>query len=216
MKPTFSHRSSLKQSNKPFKSRHASKGSIKVKAKGMIFDKNKLKCLKGKVEKSSHSSGKQIIQHKFNRKNSAKIEQQKKRLEIANAARLFTGSKCLPKVIVSFKMFYMIHFIQKAVIPLCPDVNAFECTQKIFESVDGGLLNEQESSFLLSLDRFKQKIQFIPTTRHVLKILDALKVSDMVIFLVSSELEVDEFGEMCMSLIKTQGVPSVLGFAQVT
>jgi hypothetical protein len=34
---TFSHRSSLKQSNKPFKSKHASKGALKAKAKGIAF-----------------------------------------------------------------------------------------------------------------------------------------------------------------------------------
>lgn len=34
MPEAFSHRSTLKQANKSFKSRHASKGSLKAKAKG--------------------------------------------------------------------------------------------------------------------------------------------------------------------------------------
>jgi pre-rRNA-processing protein TSR1 len=50
-----------------------------------------------------------------------------------------------------------------------------------------------------------------------MQILDAVKVADLVVFVLSAKEEVDGFGEKCMSLIKAQGVPasaSVIQFLQ--
>ena len=58
-------------------------------------------------------------------------------------------------------------------------------------------------------------MQFIPTERHLLEILDAVKVADLVVFVLSAEEEVDKFGELCMTTIRSQGVPSTLSFVQV-
>jgi pre-rRNA-processing protein TSR1 len=66
-----------------------------------------------------------------------------------------------------------------------------------------------------SLKQFKQKMQLIPTNRHLLEILDAAKVADMILFVLSAEEEVDKFGELCMTTLRSQGIPSTLSFVQV-
>jgi pre-rRNA-processing protein TSR1 len=83
----FHHRSSLKQSNKAFKSKHASKGQLKAKNKG-------------KVERVAVKSVKNRASSKADRRNAAKIEQQKKREELIAVTRLFTGTNAPPKIVV--------------------------------------------------------------------------------------------------------------------
>jgi pre-rRNA-processing protein TSR1 len=83
------------------------------------------------------------------------------------------------------------------------------------------LANNQElemknGSAMLVSDTFKQRILFIPCVeRDLLYILDCLKIADKVIFVLSAEEEVDEFGELIMSSIKGQGVPDVIVMVQV-
>ncbi|KAJ1535286.1 hypothetical protein HK405_015747, partial [Cladochytrium tenue] len=84
----FHHRSTLKQQNKTFKSRHASKGAIKAKNKGRV----------GTVgPKASSSSA--LSSKKADRRNAAKIEQLKKRAELVANTRFFTGTNAPPKIV---------------------------------------------------------------------------------------------------------------------
>ncbi|KAH9276334.1 hypothetical protein BASA83_001022 [Batrachochytrium salamandrivorans] len=183
----FSHRSSLKQSNKSFKSKHASKGALKAKAKG--------KTEHSKSVKSRNS----VVSHKADRRNTAKIEQLKKRQDVLTNARIFQGLQATPKIV--------------AIIPLCVDTDAFAAARSLFESIDQPYI-ESNGTALLTIERFKQRVQLIPTKRHLLQILDALKVADMVIFLMSANEEVDAFGESCMTAIRSQGVPTVINMVQ--
>lgn len=156
---TFSHRSSLKKPNKPFK------GKTKGKSLSTI----------SKHKKKEHS--------KIDRKNSLKINLIKKNADIQSAKKLFCGSNGIPKIV--------------ALVPLCQDVDA-EAFLK--DSVPGlGIWNETFQN---------QKIQFIPAKRHLMQILDAVKVADVVVFILSAKEEVDPFGERCMSLVKAQGIPA--------
>ena len=185
----FSHRSSLKQSNKPFKSKHATKGSIKRDSKG-------------RVSKSS-SHGVSNALSKSDRKNANRIEIRKKRVEALQSSKLFQGLNSCPKIV--------------AVVPLCPDVDAFHAIECLSDSIgqsDQLRRNEAMGSLLLPLDRFRQTIQFIPTKRHLLDILDAAKVADIVVFLLSATEEVDAFGELVLTTIKSQGVPSIVNVVQ--
>ncbi|KAL5034074.1 hypothetical protein BDV3_003673 [Batrachochytrium dendrobatidis] len=184
---SFSHRSSLKQSNKPFKSKHASKGALKALSKG--------KTEHSKSVKSRNS----VASHKADRRNTAKIEQRKKQLDVLSNSRMFQGLYATPKII--------------AVIPLCADVDAHTAVHGMFASIDQPYI-ETNGSALLTVERFKQRVQFIPVDRHLLRILDALKVADMVIFILSANEEVDKFGELCMTAIRSQGVPTVINMVQ--
>eukprot|EP00842_Homolaphlyctis_polyrhiza_P004526 jgi/Hompol1/5074/HPOL_001296-RA len=183
----FSHRSSLKQSNKPFKSKHATKGSIKAKNKG-----------KSEAAKSVKHRN-LAVSLKADRRNAAKIEQRKKRLDSQSNARLFQGLNATPKIV--------------AIVPLCPDVDANAAAQSLFSSLDQPYAI-QNGKALLIVERFKQRIQLIPCGRNLLQMLDALKVADMVVFLTSANEEVDKFGEACMTAIKSQGVPTVINMVQ--
>jgi pre-rRNA-processing protein TSR1 len=70
-----SHRSTQKQSNKTFKSKHASKGSIKQANKGKV----------------NRTSVKQQQITKEQKRNQLKTLQQNKRMELIATQRLFNG-----------------------------------------------------------------------------------------------------------------------------
>jgi hypothetical protein len=78
----FSHRSTLKQSNKPFKSKHASKSSLKIK---------------GKVSKNIGTSNSVML--KRDKRNSLKQRQQEKKKEMLELQKQFIGAHAVPKTI---------------------------------------------------------------------------------------------------------------------
>jgi len=63
---------------------------------------------------------------------------------------------------------------------------------------------------IIRSDRFKQKLQFIPLQRNYIDIMDAAKVADFIVFVMSAVEEVDQFGLMVLAGIQSQGVPSVV------
>ena len=180
----YSHRSTLKQENKPFKSKHATKGESK-------------RISKGKVSRTPVKQSKGLT--KDQKRDQLKYIQSRKRMEIIENQRLFNGSGACPKHTV--------------VVPLCSDVNALDCIQNVFKSFEQEI-KYQNGSCVLNAARFHQRVNLIPVERDLLMVLDALKVADKVIFLLSAVEEVDSFGEMLMSCIKTQGVPDVLCMVQ--
>lgn len=141
-----------------------------------------------------------LASKKADRRNQAKLIQQRKRREITNLNRFFSGANGAPKIV--------------AVVPLCPDVDPHVAIHDLYASVGQSYIAHEGPS-VLSVDRFKQKLQFIPLRRHLLDILDALKVADFVLFVMSAEVEVDSFGELCLTTIKAQGVPSIVNIVQV-
>ncbi|KAJ3017464.1 hypothetical protein HKX48_003533 [Thoreauomyces humboldtii] len=183
----FSHRSGLKQQNKTFKSRHSTKGQVKAKAKG-------------KVEAASSVKNKHLaVSHKADRKNQAKLVQQRKRSDVVASNRLFSGASGAPKIV--------------AIVPLCPDVDARIVVSELHSSVGQELANP-DGPTVLYIERFKQKLQLVPLRRNLLEILDGVKVADFVMFVVSAEVEVDAFGDQCLTTIRAQGVPSVVAAVQ--
>ncbi|KAI8905054.1 hypothetical protein EDD86DRAFT_212143 [Gorgonomyces haynaldii] len=169
-----SHRSGLKQSNKSFKSKHATKGQAKRENKGKV-NRQPVK-------------GRHTTVSKQDRRNQSKQDQKTKRMDQVRMARLYNGMHATPKIV--------------AVVPLCPDVSAHKCVEEMFKSVD----TEVTPDYVLPLERFKQRLQFVPAQRHLLEILDACRIADFIIFVLSANEEVDAFGEHCMTLIKAQGV----------
>ncbi|KAJ2028692.1 ribosome biogenesis protein tsr1 [Coemansia sp. RSA 2337] len=187
--PKFHHRASLKQTNKPFKRRFATKNSMRDKAKG----RTQRVSLKGKVLRK-HS--------RADRRNAVRTEQRKKRDHIVMSTRIFTGRHRAPKIV--------------AVIPLCADINASDIVRNLFACVDEPYPEEKapKTAHMLNVTRFKQTIQFVEVERNVLDILDAAKVADYVIMGISAEIEVDAFGEHCLSALQNQGHPGVFPIVQ--
>ncbi|CAG8593021.1 11964_t:CDS:10 [Cetraspora pellucida] len=181
----FHHRATLKQTNKPFKSKHATKGSLKDKAKGKV----KRKPLKLSTTRPNFIS-------KADRRNAAKLEQRKKREELIKANRFFEGRNSTPKIV--------------AVIPLCSDVDSLNVVENIYASVEQSTSSISESIAFLNAERFKQKVQFIILERNFIDILDACKVADFMLLVLSAKVEADQFGELCLKAIQSQGFPSII------
>ena len=171
---SFSHRSSLKKPNKPFKG-----------AKG------KKKTSQGGIHKSKKD------QSKVDRKNTSRLNLLKKKSDLNSTKKLYSGACGIPKVV--------------ALVPLCPDVDAENVLQWMSQQTNASA----HSMGIMNASFHNQKIQFIPTKRHLMQILDAVKVADIVMFIVSAKEEVDAFGEKCMSLLKAQGMPAAASVIQV-
>ncbi|KAJ1903961.1 ribosome biogenesis protein tsr1 [Coemansia sp. IMI 209127] len=184
----FHHRASLTQKNKPFKRRFATKNSLRDKSKG----RTQRASIKGKVLRK-HS--------RLDRRHALRVEQHKKREQIALSARLFSGRHRTPKVV--------------AVIPLCADTDVSAIVRSLYQCVDEQYPeNAQRTCKLLDVARFKQTIQFVEVGRNLLDILDAAKVADYLITGMSADVEVDAFGEQCLKAIQNQGHAGVFPIVQ--
>ncbi|KAJ1918583.1 ribosome biogenesis protein tsr1 [Mycoemilia scoparia] len=182
----FHHRSTLKQTNKPFKRKHATKNVLRDKAKGKV----QRVAIKGKVQRK-HT--------KADRRNQAKLEQKKKREQLAMTTRLFTGRYRAPKIV--------------AVIPLCSDVSTADISRNMFESVEQPFEYGKKIQ-TLDVSRFNQTLRVMEVERNLIDILDAAKVADYIVFGISANTEVDSFGELCLTSIQNQGLPSILTVIQ--
>ncbi|RDX42724.1 ribosome biogenesis protein tsr1 [Lentinus brumalis] len=182
------HRPTLKQKNKAFKSKHASKGSLKEAAKGRTHRESP------KANAGSHTAA----QLRLNRRNNAKQAQLKKRQSLISATRIFGGTDGAPRIV--------------AVVPLTEDVKARDVTARLAQSIDGTLEEDGVSGLQkLRADRFKTSVQFIPLQyRQMYAALDACKVADYVIFVLSPEVEVDKWGDTLLRTLQAQGLPEVV------
>ncbi|KAJ1648578.1 ribosome biogenesis protein tsr1 [Coemansia asiatica] len=184
----FHHRASLKQKHKPFKRRFATKNSMRDKAKG----RTQRLSIKGKVQRK-HS--------RADRRNAVRTEQRKKREQIVQNTRIFTGRHRAPKIV--------------AVIPLCSDTDTTAIVRSLFSCVEEEF-NEAvpKTQRVLNVGRFKQTVQFVEVGRNLLDILDVAAVADYMVFGISANVEVDAFGEQCLSAIQNQGHAAVFPVVQ--
>ena len=68
-----------------------------------------------------------------------------------------------------------------------------------------------------SMPRFKQRYSFIfPQYGNLYALLDAAKVSDSLLFLVSAEEGIDDYGEYCLTCLFAQGLPAPIVAIQVS
>ena len=73
-----------------------------------------------------------------------------------------------------------------------------------------------DHSIIYSIPRFKQRFSFItPQYGNLYALLDAAKVADVILFLVSPESGIDSYGEYCLSCLFAQGMPASLLAMQV-
>lgn len=149
----------------------------------------------GKVDKDE-SRGKPHAISKKDRRNTANQIKYNKAVETAVNKRLFAGRHGAPKII--------------AIVPLSPSISPLTTLNHFNEAlnIENPVINNPGVSTVYT-DRFKQKLTYILPPRNFVNILDAAKVADFVVFLLSAEEEVDEFGELCIRSIESQGVSSV-------
>ncbi|KAL0575681.1 ribosome biogenesis protein tsr1 [Marasmius crinis-equi] len=183
------HRPTLKQQNKPFKSKHATKSALKEAAKGRIPRQS---------PKSSATAQNSAAQLRLNRKNNAKQAQIKKRNAIVSATRLFSGVDGAPRIV--------------AVIPLTNDARASETVTALASSLEIHAEDVSENGiWKMRADRFKTSLQFITVPyRDFYGALEACRVADYTVLVLSPTQEVEEWGDTLLRTLQAQGLPTVV------
>ncbi|TFY62574.1 hypothetical protein EVJ58_g3788 [Rhodofomes roseus] len=182
------HRPTLKQQNKTFKSKHATKGSLKEAAKGRTTRQS---------PKSTPASN--VAAHtRLNRRNNSKQTQIKKRQELISATRIFSGVDGAPRIV--------------AVVPLTDDAPAQNVAVTLARSLDPSAEGPSNRGvWKLRADRFKTSLQFVPLPyKQLYSTLDACKAADYVVFVLSSTVEVDGWGDTLLRTLQAQGLPEVV------
>ncbi|KAF9462418.1 ribosome biogenesis protein tsr1 [Collybia nuda] len=184
---THRHRPTLKQSNKPFKSKHATKSSLKDAAKGRV----------PRASPKAGPTSNAALQSRLNRRNNAKQSQTKKRSALVSATRVFNGVDGAPRIV--------------AVIPLTPDISPRNTVTSLAESLDISTEDcPEEGLWKIRAERFKTSLQFINVAyRNFYAAVDACKVADYVVFVLSSTVEVDVWGDTLLRTLQAQGLPDV-------
>lgn len=185
------HRNTTKVSHKPFKSKHATKSLIRDLAKGKV---------EGMEAKSNRKTTHQQVMSKFDRKNQARQIRQIKHQQNVKSSSIFAGQNGAPRVIT--------------IVPLCEDMDAVAAIQKLNQAVDAESLWPLEGHMRVRVDRFKQSLVYVPVGRDLMTALDACRVADFVIFLLSPTEEPGEKGESLLKTIEGQGVSNVLTMVQ--
>lgn len=115
--PSHSHRPTQKQTNKSFKSKHASKGSLKDAAKGRTH--------RPALKPSSKSTNATVsaAHKKQNRRNQAKQLQEKKQAALEEVGKIFArkGADRVSRVV--------------ALVPLTADVDPAELAEQLMRGV---------------------------------------------------------------------------------
>lgn len=141
----------------------------------------------------------QQVMSKLDRRNRAKQLQQKKNRDHQDQTSIFRGRDGAPRIV--------------AVVPLTGDADATSAIKNLNASID--IETEvSDASFRVPVDRFKQKLQYIPLKRDLTTCMDAARVADFVIFVLSSEVEVDALGELIIRSVENQGMSSCFTVVQ--
>ncbi|CAO2651345.1 Nn.00g096420.m01.CDS01 [Neocucurbitaria sp. VM-36] len=184
------HRATTKQNKKNFKSRHATKGSLKEQSKGKVDS----------LERGSRKTPHQQVMSKFDRRNRAKQMRLNKDNEHAKSTNVFAGKDGAPRIV--------------AIVPLCSDVSAAAAVRSLNSSLDIEEEVPEAGWTRTNVDRFKQKVQYLVVQRDLLATLDACRVADFVIFLLSAQEEVDAEGELILKSVESQGISNTFTVVQ--
>jgi pre-rRNA-processing protein TSR1 len=182
------HRATTKTTHKPFKSRHLTKSALKNAAKG------KISLLEDKGKRRTPS---QQVMSKIERRNQAKQKRLVQKRDHERDVSVFAGRDGAPRIV--------------AVVPLCTDGSATKAVNKLCDSVDlEGMDLPKEGWVRVPVERFKQNLGFVMVKRDLLLAMDACRVADFVLFVLSAKEEVDEFGELMIKSIESQGLSNTL------
>lgn len=179
----FHHRSTTKGTNKAFKTRHASKSALKEKEKGRVEG----------LEKGSRKTPHQQVVSKIDRRNHAKQVRNNKLAARESEQSVFAGRDGASRIV--------------AIVPLCGDADSTAIVKQLNDSVD---IETDSSSLRVDVPRFKQKVQYLTPQRGLWQCLDACRLADFVLFVLSATEEVDEIGEQVLRCVESQGVSTVL------
>jgi pre-rRNA-processing protein TSR1 len=157
----------------------------------------------GKVEdfeRGNRKTAHQQVVSKLQRRNRAKQLRSTKDQEHARATNVFAGKDGAPRIV--------------AIIPLCADVSSAAAVRSLNTSLDVEEEVPEAGCVRARIDRFKQSVQYLVVKRDLLACLDACRVADYVVFVLSSQQEVDEEGELILKAIESQGVSNCFTVVQ--
>lgn len=137
---------------------------------------------------------------KFERRNQARQKQQTKHKEHLREINVFAGRDGAPRIV--------------AVVPLCEEGDAAAAVRLLSRSLDIDTEIPEEGLVRTDIDRFKQKIQYVVLKRDLVVCLDAGRVADFVIFVLSPDQEVDALGELIIRSVESQGLSTLLTVVQ--
>jgi pre-rRNA-processing protein TSR1 len=138
---------------------------------------------------------------KLDRRNQAKQKRLNQHREHVKATSLFSGRDAAPKIV--------------AVIPLSSDVSVSAAVRRLNDGLDIDQEVPEVGVSVSEVERFKQKVQFLLTRRLLTDALDACRVADFVLFVLSATEEVDELGELILRSVESQGISTTFAMAQV-
>ena len=187
----FHHRRSSQNSHKPFKSRHATKSLFKELSKGKID---------GAGRNGSRKTPHQQVMSKFDRRNQAKQIREIKHAQNVKSMSVFAGANGAPRIV--------------AVIPLSGKVNVKVAIERLTDVVDGEAQWPIGRHIGVRMDRFKQNLMFIPVKRSLLEAMDASRVADFVVLLLSPEEESNKESATMLRAIEGQGISNVFTMVQ--
>ncbi|KAI9664341.1 MAG: hypothetical protein M1831_002274 [Alyxoria varia] len=179
------HRNTTKVSHKPFKPRFSTKNTLRDRSKGKT----------GSVENGTRKTKHQQVMSKFDKRNQAKQKRLTKQREHAKVNDVFAGKDGAPRIV--------------AVVPLCDNIDPHGSIASLNSSLDAVDTQEPLGTSFAQYDRFKQKVKYVPAERQLFTALDACRIADYVLFILSAEEEVDEFGELMIRSVESQGISTV-------
>ncbi|ESO91202.1 hypothetical protein LOTGIDRAFT_105531 [Lottia gigantea] len=176
----------LKQKNKTHKSgNHRTKREIEKSNKGRV----NIKCLSKKNS---------LFMKRAERRNQSVILRKQKRDEAFEKKRQRGTSGTPPTFVV--------------IVSLHSDINSVACLE-LLKTCDEDIIiqsNEQQITHF-TIPRFKKRASFfIPEYGNLTNLLDAVKVADSLLLLVSPQHGIDQYGEFSLSCLFGQGLPASL------
>jgi pre-rRNA-processing protein TSR1 len=123
-----------------------------------------------------------------------------KHQERSQATSIFAGQNGAPRHV--------------AIVPLSADVDTAAAISSINESVDVLTDVSPDGPTRVRIDRFRQSVHYVPAKYDMMSALDVCRMADFVVLVLSSEVEVDEQGQMLLRSIQGQGISNVLTVVQ--
>jgi pre-rRNA-processing protein TSR1 len=136
---------------------------------------------------------------KLDRRNQARQRQLEKHKEHQKENSVFSGKDGAPRNV--------------AVIPLCHDCDAKSAITQLNSSLDIEA-EITDGCVRVPVDRFKQRLQYIPLARDLTACLDAARVADFVVLILSADVEVDDLGELILRSVESQGLSTLFTVVQ--
>ena len=137
---------------------------------------------------------------KIARRHQARQKQQTKHREHIKATSIFSGQNGAPRIV--------------AIVPLTAKGDTEDAVKKLNAGIDLDIEAPINGHHTVRIDRFKQSIEYILVERDLFSTLDACKVADFVIVILSPDEAVDEHGELILRAVESQGISNTLAVVQ--